>query len=284
MKGLASDGPGVSSGRRTMEHVEAAFFDLDKTIISKSSSLALSRPMYRAGLVSRSAILRGAYAQLVYLLVGADERKMEKAKEAMLALSRGWERSTVEELVADVLIRVIDPFVYQEALDLIALHRALGRRVYIVSSSPEEVVRPLAAHFDITDVIATRAEVVDGKYTGELAFYCYGDGKAEAIRQTSETQNIDLARSYAYSDSVTDLPMLRAVGHPVAVNPDRDLRREAEANGWQIRDFRRPVRMRTRLASVPRPPTPIAAAVAAAIAAIIVGWIFLRPRVGRGAA
>ena len=281
---LSSRRTEVSPGGRTMESVEAAFFDLDKTIVSKSSSLALSRPMYRAGLVSRSAILRGAYAQLVYLLVGADERKMEKAKEAMLALSRGWERSIVEELVADVLIRVIDPFVYQEALDLIALHRALGRRVYIVSSSPEEVVRPLAAHFDITDVIATRAEVVDGKYTGELAFYCYGEGKAEAIREAAEEQQIDLSRSYAYSDSVTDLPMLREVGHPVAVNPDRDLRREAEANGWQIRDFRRPVRMRTRLAGVPRPPTPIAAAVAAAIAAIIVGWIFLRPRMGRDAA
>ena len=274
----------LSSAGRTMERVEAAFFDLDKTIVSRSSSLALSRPMYRAGLVSRTAILRGAYAQLVYLLVGADERKMEKAKEAMLALSRGWEQSTVEELVADVLIRVIDPFVYQEALDLIALHRALGRRVYIVSSSPEEVVRPLAAHFDITDVIATRAEVIDGRYTGELAFYCYGEGKADAIREAAEAQNIDLSRSYAYSDSVTDLPMLREVGHPVAVNPDRELRREAEANGWQIRDFRRPVRMRTRFAGVPRPPTPIAAAIAAAIAAIIVGWIFLRPRVGRDAA
>jgi HAD superfamily hydrolase (TIGR01490 family) len=217
-------------------------------------------------------------------LVGADERKMEKAKEAMLALSRGWERSAVEELVADVLIRVIDPFVYQEAIDLIALHRALGRRVYIVSSSPEEVVRPLAAHFDITDVIATRAEVVDGKYTGELAFYCYGEGKADAIREVAEQQRIDLERSYAYSDSITDLPMLNAVGHPVAVNPDRDLRREAEAKGWQIRDFRRPVRLRTRLASVPRPPTPIAAAVAAAVAAIIVGWIFLRPRGERATA
>jgi HAD superfamily hydrolase (TIGR01490 family) len=266
-----------------MGSVEAAFFDLDKTIISKSSSLALSRPMYRAGMVSRSAILRGAYAQLVYLLVGADERKMDKAKEAMLALSRGWEQTQVEELVADVLIRVIDPFVYQEALDLIALHRALGRRVYIVSSSPEEVVRPLAAHFDITDVIATRAEVLDGVYTGELAFYCYGDGKADAIRETAELGGIDLRHSYAYSDSITDLPMLRAVGHPVAVNPDRELRKEAEANGWQIRDFRRPVRLRMRFASVPRPPTPITAAAAAAAAALILGWIFLRPRSERQA-
>src|SRR5438034_2851589 len=104
--------------------VEAAFFDLDKTIVSRSSSRALTRPMYRAGLVSRSALLKGVYAQLVYLLVGADEKKMDKAKEAMVALSRGWEKTQVEELVRDVLVDLIDPYVYQEALDLIALHRA----------------------------------------------------------------------------------------------------------------------------------------------------------------
>src|SRR5918999_813457 len=113
--------------------MDAAFFDLDKTIISKSSSLALTRPMYRAGLVTRSMLLKGAYGQLVYLLMGADESRMDKAKEAMLALSRGWDKVQVEELVRDVLIKIIEPFVYQEVLDLMALHQALGRRVYIVS-------------------------------------------------------------------------------------------------------------------------------------------------------
>src|SRR2546426_11287296 len=143
--------------------VEAAFFDLDKTIISRSSSLALTRPMYRAGLVSRSALLKGVYAQLVYLLLGADERKMDRAKEALAALSRGWEKTQVEELVREVLIDLIDPYVYQEALDLMALHRALGRRVFIVSSSPEEVVKPLAEHFGVTDVIAPHAAVEEGR-------------------------------------------------------------------------------------------------------------------------
>src|SRR5436190_12771110 len=168
--------------------VEAAFFDLDKTIISRSSSLALTRPMYRAGLVSRSMLLKGAYAQFVYLLMGADERKMDRAKDGMLALTKGWEKAQVEDLVRDVLVTLIDPFVYQEALDLIALHRALRRRVYVVSSSPEEVVRPLAQHIGITDVIATRAETEEGRYTGRLAFYCYGVGKAEAIRGTAERE------------------------------------------------------------------------------------------------
>src|SRR5437899_8201275 len=119
--------------------MEAAFFDLDKTVISRSSSLALTRPMYRAGLVSRSTLLKGAYAQLVYLLLGADEKKMDRLKEGMLALTKGWERGQVEEIVREALVELIDPYIYQEALDLMDLHRAQARKVYIVSSSPEEV-------------------------------------------------------------------------------------------------------------------------------------------------
>ncbi len=258
--------------------MEAAFFDLDKTIISKSSSLALSRPLYRAGMVSRSALLKGIYAQLVYLLMGADEKRMDRAKEAMVALSKGWDQTAVEEIVRDVLINLIDPYVYQEALDLIALHRALGREVFVVSSSPEEVVKPLAEHFGATGVIATRAEIVEGKYTGNLEFYAYAANKAEAIVEIAERRGLDLARSYAYSDSATDLPMLEAVGNPVAVNPDRDLRREAEKRGWQIRYFRRPVRLRSRLQSVPRPTVPVAAVAAVAAAAVFVVWVIARPR------
>jgi len=267
----------------TISSMEAAFFDLDKTIISKSSSLALTRPMYRAGLVSRAMLLRGAYAQLVYLLLGADEKKMDRAKEAMSALSKGWEKTAVEELVREVLIELIDPYVYQEALDLMALHRALGRRVYIVSSSPEEVVTPLAEHFGVNGVIATRAAVEDGKYTGSLERYVYAEGKAEAIRELAAVEGIDLDHSFAYSDSITDVPLLEAVGNPVAVNPDRDLRREAEKRDWQIRYFRRPVRLRTRLAaSLPRP-SPIAAAAGAAAIALLFAWVYLRPRLRRAA-
>jgi HAD superfamily hydrolase (TIGR01490 family) len=263
-----------------MGAMEAAFFDLDKTIISKSSSLALSRPMYRAGMVSRAALLRGAYAQLLYLLVGADEKKMERLKEGMLALTKGWDRAEVEQLVHRVIIEVIDPFVYQEALDLMELHRASGRQIYIVSSSPEEVVRPLARHFGVSGVIATRAEVgPDGRYTGELEFYCYGAEKANAVRETARRAGIDLDGSYAYSDSITDMPMLESVGHPVAVNPDRELRRAAEERGWKVRDFRRPVRLRTRIAAtVPAPTAPVAAAAGVAALAIVLAWVILRSR------
>ncbi|MGZ5291659.1 MAG: HAD family hydrolase [Actinomycetota bacterium] len=262
--------------------MEAAFFDLDKTIISRSSSLALSRPMYRAGMVTRGQLVRGAYAQLVYALVGADERKMERLKDGMLQLTKGWDRGDVEHLVREVLIEVIDPYVYQEALDLMALHRSEGRQIYIVSSSPEEVVRPLAGHFGVSGVIATRARIVDGRYTGELEFYSYGESKAEAIRSLAERIGIKLEGSYAYTDSITDLPMLEAVGHPVAVNADRELRREAETRGWDIRDFRRPVRLRTRIAkTATHPRTQVAAGVvAAAAAAAILGYLVIRSRFG----
>jgi HAD superfamily hydrolase (TIGR01490 family) len=263
--------------------MEAAFFDLDKTIISRSSSLALSRPLYRAGMVSRTQLVRGAYAQLVYLLVGADEEKMDRLKEGMLALTKGWSKEQVETLVRQVIFTVIDPYVYQEALDLMALHRSEGRRIYVVSSSPEEVVRPLSEHFGASGVIATRAEIDErGRYTGELAFYAYGAQKAEAIEDLGAELGLDLDASYAYSDSITDLPMLSAVGHPVAVNPDRELRREAEERGWQVRDFRRPVRLRTRIAQAVPPPRPsMAAAVGAAAIAVVLVWVVLRSRTHR---
>ena len=256
--------------------MEAAFFDLDKTVVSKSSSLAFSRPMYRAGLVSRSQLLKGAYAQLVYLLLGADERKMDRVKETLLTLTKGWDKAQVEQVVREALLEVVDPYIYLEALDLIQLHRALGRKVFIVSSSPEEVVRPLAERLGDVDVIATKAKIEDGKYTGELELYCYGQGKADMIGKIADEQLIDLTGSYAYSDSITDLPMLEAVGHPIAVNPDRELRREAERRGWKIRDFRRPVRLRQRLPQVSAPSPGVAAAVGSVAVAGVVGWLVLR--------
>ena len=261
--------------------MEAAFFDLDKTVISRASSLAFARPMYRAGLVSRSALLKGICAQLVFLLLGADERKMERVKDSILALTRGWDRSQVEEVVREALAEVMDPYIYLEALDLMDLHRALGRRVFIVSSSPEEVVRPLGEHLGPVEVIATRAQIIDGKYTGELEFYCAGEAKAAIIRETAEREAIDLSSSYAYSDSLVDLPMLEAVGHPVVVNPERDLRRLAEKRGWQVRHFRRPVRLRQRFRPVPAPSPAVAAAIASSGTAAFMAWVYLRRRANR---
>ncbi|MGZ4103912.1 MAG: HAD family hydrolase [Actinomycetota bacterium] len=259
--------------------MEAAFFDLDKTVIARSSTLAFGRPLMREGLISRSLIVKALYAQLVYHLMGADEAKMEKMRVALLEITKGWEKQKIEALVRETLTDIIDPVIYDEALQLIAEHRAAGRRVYIVSSSGEELVRPLAQHLGVPHFIATRAKVdADGLYTGELDFYCYGENKAVAIREHAHRYGIDLSASYAYSDSATDLPMLEAVGHPHVVNPDKELREIATEREWPILRFMRPVSLRDRIASnVPRP-SPAAAIAVGTLAAAVLAWAALRRR------
>jgi HAD superfamily hydrolase (TIGR01490 family) len=235
---------------------EAAFFDLDKTIIAKSSVLAFGKPFYREGLLSKRAVVKSIYAQIVFMLVGADEAKMEKLREAMLSLTRGWSQQHIADIVRETLDQVISPIVFAEALELFDQHSAAGRRVVIVSSAPLEVVGPLGEFLGADEVIATRAKIDDeGLYTGEVEFYAYGPFKADAIREIAEREDIDLSASYAYSDSITDLPMLEAVGHPVAVNPDRELAKEAREREWEIRYFQRPVRLRDRVPVPPKGPT-----------------------------
>jgi HAD superfamily hydrolase (TIGR01490 family) len=247
---------------------EAAFFDLDKTIIAKSSVLAFGRPFYREGLLSKGAIVKSVYAQVVFMLVGADEAKMEKLREAMLSLTHGWSQEHIAQIVRETLDEVITPIVYAEALELFDEHHAAGRTVVIVSSAPEEVVQPLGEFLGADAVIATRAKLdEEGRYTGELDFYAYGPYKAEAIRELAMKDSIDLQASFAYSDSVTDLPMLESVGHPVAVNPDRELARTAREREWDLRFFQHPVRLRDRVPVPPRGPTIAVAGVAAAAGA-----------------
>ena len=242
-------------------HRTAAFFDLDKTIIAKSSTLAFSKPFQAGGLISRRAVLRSAYAQFVYLVGGADHDQMEKMRAFMSQLCAGWDVATVKDIVADTLHNVVDPIVYDEAVSLIEEHHLAGRDVIIVSTSGSEVVAPIGEMLGADRVIATRMEVVDGKYTGEIDYYAYAEEKARAIRELADQVGYDLERSYAYSDSVTDVHMLEAVGHPHAVNPDRDLRREAVARGWPILVFTRPVALRSRMRLPQSRPTLAAMAV-----------------------
>jgi HAD superfamily hydrolase (TIGR01490 family) len=252
----------------------AAFFDLDKTIIAKSSALAFGRPLYQAGFLNRRSLLKAGIAQISYMAFGADHAQMERAREEMLEMTKGWDKVGVEELVREIVDEVVSPLVYAEALALIDEHRRVGRKVVIISSSPEEIVKPLARYLGVDHVIATRAKVdTEGRYTGEMEFYAYAESKAEAIRDLADTEGLSLPDSFAYSDSVTDLPMLEAVGHPVVVNPDKELAQAAEERDWQTMDFERPVTIRTRLATLPRPvPLVSGAALAGAIGGAIVLW------------
>ena len=224
----------------------AAFFDLDKTLISRSSTLAFSRPFYEHGLISRTAMLRGVLAQAVFKRAGAGTVQMERIKTQASRLCRGWPADGVRKIVRDNLDTIIVPHLYDEARALVAEHQAAGQDIIVVSASGHEVVDPIAALLGADVVIATEMVVADGRYTGDMAFYAYGEAKAAKMRELAAERGYVLADCYAYSDSITDVPMLATVGHPTAVNPDRALRREAARRGWPIRVFttspyRRPV-------------------------------------------
>lgn len=260
----------------------AAFFDLDKTIISKSSTLAFGAPLYKAGFLNRRLLAGAAIANLVYKIVGADHDQLEKVRDQLTNLTVGWDQREIEQLVEDTVHEVVAPLVYADALAIIAEHRRAGRRVVIISSSPYEVVRPLAKYLGVEEVIATRSKIgPDGKYTGELDFYAYADGKAQAMRDMAARDHISLEDSYAYSDSATDLPMLEAVGHPVVVNPDKELRDIAEGRDWQIMKFETEVNLRNRFSDIPRPSPTATTATAGAIGAAVV---FLAMRAKRRSA
>jgi HAD superfamily hydrolase (TIGR01490 family) len=258
----------------------AAFFDLDKTVIARSSTLAFGRPFFHGGLLNRRAMLKASYAQLVYLVAGADEEQMDRMRDYITTLCAGWDVRQVREIVNETLHDIVDPLIYDEAASLIEAHKAAGREVVIVSSSGEEVVEPIGEMVGADRVVATRMVVEEGRYTGEIAFYAYGPHKATAIRDLAAIEGYDLAACYAYSDSITDLPMLELVGHPAVVNPDRALRRVAVERGWPVHVFSRPVSLRSRLAAL-RPSTrPLVAGTAVGVGAAVVGlaWYAARRR------
>lgn len=256
----------------------AAFFDLDKTVIAKSSTLAFSRPFFQEGLINRRAVLKSAYAQFVFMLAGADADQMDRMRSHITALCEGWDVEQVRSIVEETLHDIVDPLVYKEATQLITDHKAEGHDVVVVSASGEELVAPISNMVGATHSVGTRMVVADGRYSGEIDFYCAGENKAIAIKQLAQKHGYDLEDCFAYSDSVTDLPLLEAVGHPTVVNPDRGLRKIAAQRGWPVLTFSDPVSLRARI------PMPSGTAVAVtaiglgAAAAAGVAWYGMRRR------
>ncbi len=223
--------------------MRAAFFDLDKTVIAKTSLGALGPEFHARGLIRRWTLVRGIGRQLWFLWFGADQNKLDKIRESLMKITKGWDRDEVRQLVTETLNEVIEPLIYSEALEIIAHHREVGDEVWIISSSPVEVVEPFAELLGINGAIGSRAAIdEDNRYTGELEFFCQAENKAVAIRDIAAQRDIDLTISSAYSDSETDIPMLEIVGHPYAVNPDRALARVAHEREWPILLFTKPVR------------------------------------------
>lgn len=191
----------------------------------------------RAGLIRRSDAFAAAYMQLRYKLSGASAAQMERMRDHICARCTGWDVAVVRDVVSDHLPGIVPAILYAEAVHLMHEHRRAGHDIVIISSSGEEVVLPIGAILGADTVIATRMGIRDGRYSGEIDFYCVGEHKVTAMHELAASAGYNLAQCYAYSDSVTDLPMLEAVGRPRAVNPDRALRRAARDRGWPVLRF-----------------------------------------------
>ena len=210
----------------------AAFFDLDRTVIRRSSVLALAGSFRRVGLISRTDLVKSVFWQVLFVLRGASAERVRSAAEDGMKILDGFSVEDMRRLVGGAMEPVLRPLVYDEPLHLLRRHRDRGERVYIVSATLQEIVEHIAFDLGFDGAIGSTCEIVDGVYSGKTLRAAHGVGKAEALRELAAAEGIDLAASTAYSDSHTDVPFLEAVGHPVAVNPDRRLKRIAYLRGW----------------------------------------------------
>jgi HAD superfamily hydrolase (TIGR01490 family) len=215
----------------------AAFFDLDRTLIKRSSVLALAGSFRERGLFSRLDLVRSAFWQVLFVLRGASAERVRAAAEDGMKILNGFSVADMQHLVGDAMEPVLRPLVYQEPLRLVQQHRDRGDRVYIVSATLQEIVQHIADDLGFDGAVGSTCEIVDGVYTGRTLRAAHGEGKADAVRALAVAEALDLQASTAYSDSYSDVPFLEAVGHPVAANPDRKLRKIAAARGWPVVRF-----------------------------------------------
>lgn len=276
MDGHSAESPQASTTPPPTSRV-AAFFDLDKTIIATSSAYAFGKEFMHNGLISHTEALQISLAKGTYMMAGHSSEQMDSSRDQLTNLVTGWSVEEVSRITNEAMHTVVTPVIYSEARELIEFHRSAGHDVIIISASASQLVEPIAAELGIDRVVATELEVVDGRFTGEILFYAKGDAKAQAITDLATAHDYDLSASFAYSDSATDIPMLEQVGNPVAVNPDRAMKKHALEAGWEVRSFKDPV---------PLFPLPnardvgIGAGVIAGLAAITAGgwWLVQRGR------
>lgn len=218
----------------------AAFFDLDRTLISGASVFPFGVEAWRQGLATTGDITRWGLAAMAFLLAGdKDDGSSIQVRSEFLTRIKGASVRDLDELGQAVLPKLVSR-VRPESRNLITMHDEASRETWIVSASPQGIVEPLAASLGMTGAIGTKGQIVAGKFTGELdGPFIYGPGKATAIEKLAADRGYDLNLSYAYSDSISDLPMMELVGHPVAVNPDSELETIAHQRGWPIVIFAR---------------------------------------------
>ena len=250
----------------------AAFFDLDKTIIATSSAYAFGREFMHNGLITHTEALQLSLAKASYMLAGHSSEHMDATRDQLAAMVAGWSVKEVHDIAVETMHTVVTPAIYAEARALIDAHRAAGHEVVIISASASVLVEPIAEALGIEHVVATELAEEDGRFTGEILHYCKGAAKAEALAEMARKLGVDPGASYAYSDSATDIPMLEQVGHPVAVNPDRRLKKYAAEQGWEVRTFKDPV----PLFSAPSArEVGIGSAVVAGLAALVLAGVWV---------
>jgi HAD superfamily hydrolase (TIGR01490 family) len=215
----------------------AAFFDLDRTLMAGSSGLYWARAARGAGLLTRRRIARYGWENVKFRLRGSTDQATDRVRREVGEMIAGQRVVDLQRLAPRVLAGVL-PRLYSQMLEVAYAHQDAGRPVYICTAASQEMAEMLAHVLGFDGALGARSEVVDGRYTGRAAGpFTYREGKAEAMRDMAKTEGLDLAASYAYSDSESDLPMLRAVGHPVVVNPDSELRRVAREEDWEVMRF-----------------------------------------------
>ncbi len=215
----------------------AAFFDLDRTLMAGSSAYHFGRAAYKAGSLTRREIANDAWQQIRFRLRGSTDETANALRDRILESIKGQSVVELGRLSPEIMAGIL-PRIYPQMLEAVRWHQDNGRSTYIATAAWKEVVDLLAATLRMDGCVSTVAEVVDGHYTGGLIGpFAYGEGKAQGIRELADREGIDLEASYAYSDSVSDLPMMRVVGHPVAVNPDAGLKAIAREEGWELMRF-----------------------------------------------
>ncbi len=237
--GYVTEAPGGGASGRGQAGTAAVFFDLDRTLIAGSSAFEFGRAAYRAGMLSRRQLARDAWENVLFRLKGSTDERTDALKKRIGEALAGTRVRDLQRLAPSVLAGVL-PRLYPQMLEIAYEHQDAGRPIFICTAASQEIAELMAIVLTFDGAIGSVSEVLDGEYTGrEGGPFTYREGKAQAIRELAAREDIDLAASYAYTDSESDLPMLRLVGHPVAVNPDAELRRIAREEGWDVLTFDR---------------------------------------------
>lgn len=263
----------VVVGDRSVDETAAAFFDVDNTLVHGASIYWFARGLAARRFFRHRDLMRFAVQQARFRLQGENHDHIQRIKESALAFVAGRRVDEIVALGEEIFDDTIEAKIWSGTQALADAHRAAGQQVWLVTATPVELADIIARRLGFTGAIGTVGEIHDGVYTGRLVSdIMHGPAKAAAIRELAERDGLDLAMCTAYSDSGNDLPMLSAVGHAVAVNPDQALRRQARAHGWQVRDFRTG-RKAARIA--------VPAITAGVVAGAFVGRAALRRRSGR---